>query len=91
MCGSPRWRRCSIFEWLTLMLHLIGSIHLLLRLTVELLKRREYIARLWKIGEEILHLLFSQLMAYCSVKPLTLLNIFLLVWLPNENNLSLKF
>ena len=75
--GSPRWRRCSIFEWLTLMPHLIGGVHLLLCLIVELLKSRECIAQLWKIGEEILHLLFNQLMAYCSMKPLTLLLVYL--------------
>ena len=49
-------------------------------------KRRVY---MYRSGvEEILHLWFNQMMAYCSMMPLTLINIFLLVRLPNGNNLS---
>ena len=90
VCGSPRWRRCWIFELLILTPHLIGDAHPPLCLTVGPLRRKGCIALLLRTGEEILHLLSSLLMAYCNVKHLILLNIFLLVWLPDGKDLSLR-
>ena len=55
------------------------------------LKRREFTVQLWRTGEETLHLLFYQLMACCSMRPRTLLNVYLPVWPPGGRSLFLMF
>ena len=68
-----------------------GGVHLFPFLTVELLKRREFIVQLWRTGEETLQLLCCRLMACCSVRPHTSSSVYLPTWPLDGRNLYLMF